>query len=135
MLDVKDLVQRTLEEVAPEEVILVNHFVDDVNSGKTAKGALGFGSETAIALILPIVWKIYDQIISELTKEIAQNTVGSLKKVLSKLLSIESPATNDEPIANRLTEWLRKEGIEGDKAQEVASKILEELLKEDKVIK
>lgn len=61
---VRDLVRHVVDEVAPEELVLLNGLLEfnDDEVGRTLAGAakrdepLGFGLETVVALVTPVLW-------------------------------------------------------------------------------
>jgi len=65
-------------------VILIDSY-DPSNAlyGKTAKGPSGFGVEAGIALLMPIVWKLAEKLLSEIY---GQSVSALAKKILASIV-------------------------------------------------
>jgi hypothetical protein len=86
-ITIRELSRKVLTLHSPEEVFLLEFYQGNTKAGgATSNGPLGIGFESVAVLLLPVVWKIFEDIIDEAKKEIiksgTKDGITSLKELL-----------------------------------------------------
>lgn len=98
---VRKITAEILEETAPEELIALDGY-DPSRSrhGGAGRGPLGIGVEAAVTLLLPVIWKVTDEVLkskavdemlksfgSELGKRAANGALSALDRLRDRPLA------------------------------------------------
>ncbi len=84
MTNVKTMVEQVLRQEAPDELFLLPAYDGASAPAKaTSSGPMGIGVEHIAALLLPLLWTFFNNVLTELSKDTARETVKLLKKILS----------------------------------------------------
>jgi hypothetical protein len=113
------LVREVLTRAAPSELPLFELYDPSKDAtGKTAAGALGWGSETVILLLLPVAYKFFDKLLDAFAKDTVTGLKDLIKKVMSR--NKDEPDANLESLAKATTVELVHLGLSKSKAENVA---------------
>jgi hypothetical protein len=112
---VRSLTSTALEQVAPDEVFLLDHYDASGQAfGSASKGPQGFGAETAIALALPFLLKFFEKFI----EKIGSNAADTTYKAISGYLATSEP-TPDTVVTAALEAELVAAGFTETRATEI----------------
>lgn len=126
------LIHEVVATAAPAEVFIANSYRPDQDeSGKTAKGALGFGAEAAIALSTPILFKFFEQVYDEASREAAHGLVSGLRAYLTRH---HSASQSDDDLRQTISAELQRLGVERDDIEQIAHQILSVTQKHDRAL-
>src|SRR5262245_39325400 len=85
-----DLTREVLKEVSPKELILAHQFdPKQAARGSTAKGPLGFGVESAVPLLLPIIYLFFDGVLKGVkskSEKLGEETADTVIKKIADAL-------------------------------------------------
>jgi hypothetical protein len=128
------LTKDVLEKVSPKELPLADHFDPKQSSrGITAKGALGFGVEAAIPMLLPIVYLFFDGFIEEVKEDIkgaGKHVADGLIARVAALIRRNGATENDKVEAtDAVLKYLVDGGIEKTRATEAAHVVIDVISK------
>ena len=108
-----DLVRDVLEKEAPDELLLLDDYSPRKQQGAVAGGPLGFGAEAAVALLLPVVWKIVEAYLMESVKEAGKQTAAVLVKMWrDRSVKLEVPAPPSPELLANIQQQLVANGVE-----------------------
>lgn len=125
------LTKEVLERVSPEELPLANHFDPKQPSrGVSGKGALGFGVEAAIPMLLPIVYLFFDGVLEEIKEDIkgvGKHAADAVFARVAALFQRRGSLTDKERLeaTDAVLKYLTDEGIEKSRATEVAHTMID----------
>lgn len=117
---VRQLTADVLDQVDPDEALLVIGYVPDLQQGAAARGPMGSGLEVGIALLLPFVFKFFDKLLESVAKRAGDALVDAIKKSLLQ----PDDASARQKVRAAVEQQLVALGIEPAKASVVATAVL-----------
>ncbi|WP_431016393.1 hypothetical protein [Bradyrhizobium pachyrhizi] len=131
-----DLTKEVLREVSPKELILADQFdPKQAAKGSTAKGPLGFGVESAVPLLLPIVYLFFDGVLKRVkskVEKLGEETADAVVKKISDALKGSSDAEKID--VDLIEKYLADHGIKKTQAGTAAKSIAKVLSKHAKTL-
>jgi hypothetical protein len=128
---VRAITKSVLLDVAPEELLALNGYDPLQNNYMRAgHGPLGIGVETIAALLLPLIWKVVETLLEDITAEIRKETAKSFVKALRQIWG--RVADNTEiplELIAEVEERLRSEGVDLTKNPSLAASVAAALVK------
>ena len=124
-----------LEVHSPDESFLVETYDPNRDyTGKAASGPQGFGAEIAVALLLPVVWKLVEKLLEEAAKELGQEWVRRLIAAWKVRANDTAPAeTLDTEVVEEIKRRLIAGGVEDVKVTALAATIAASLIRHPQI--
>ncbi|MBY3182758.1 hypothetical protein HFO24_13925 [Rhizobium laguerreae] len=125
---VGNLTREVLVEASPNEIFLLDSYDPNQSDlGAACRGPLGFGIAEAGALLLPVVYALFQSLLKEATSEASRALVSKIKAQITALG--DKPAHARETLFESIDRYLEKSGISEERRAKAVPAIFEVVIR------